>query len=415
MLITMYDSYNILTKVYSQGAFLKQAIQDTQIEPLNRAKVTKICYGVLEKDVTLSYIISTLCDKQPKLAVRTILKIALYLIVYMNKTPYSVTDNAVELLKKLGKGGMKGFLNAVLRNYIRNGYPMPKGELDYLSVKYSYPKYVVEILIKDYGKQVAENIMQEYNERTCVRFNDNINGEEYLKNLQFSYEKTPFENVFFVDGFKMEEGFYNGDYTFQSIGSVAICDSVEKGESLLDVCSAPGGKTVNLTSKFSSVTATELHEHRLELLKSYCSRMNKTNVTCLCKDMKQFYEPFKDKFDAVLLDAPCSGFGVVKDNPDIFLNRKKEDLSSIINEQFSLLSTACKYVKKGGYLYYSTCSILKDENVRQIAKFLAKFDNFKEEKTVSKLPCENQEFGVQFLPYLSNGAGFYFVKLKRIK
>ncbi len=415
MLITLYDSYNILTKVYSKGAFLKQAVQDTQIEPLNRAKVTKICYGVLEKDVTISYIITNLCVKQPKLSVRTILKIALYLIIYMNKSPYAVTDNAVELLKKLGKGGMKGFLNAVLRNYIRNGYKMPKNKLDFLSVKYSYPKFVVELLIQDYGEEIAEKIMQEYDEKTCVRFNDGVNGEEYLKNGEYFFEKTPFNNAFFVNNFKMEEGFYLGDYTFQSIGSIAICDGVESGDKLLDVCSAPGGKTVNLSSKFKQVTATELHSHRVELLKSYISRMNKTNVTCLCKDMKEFHKQFENNFDAVLLDAPCSGLGVVKENPDIFLNRKQEDISSILNEQFTLLNVSKKYVKVGGFLYYSTCSILKSENVRQIAKFLENNDDFIEVKTNSKLKGLDQEYGIQYLPYLSSGAGFYFVKLKRVR
>lgn len=415
MLITLYDSYNILSKVYGKGTFLKQAIQDTQIEPLNRAKVTKICYGVLEKDVTLSYIITCFCEKQPKLSVRTILKIALYMIIYMEKSPYAVTDNAVELLKKLGKGGMKGFLNGLLRNFIRNGYKMPKNEIDFLSIKYSYPKFLVEILFKDYGIDSAKKIMEYESAKTSVRFNDGINGEEYLLNKDYVFEKTPFNNTFFVNNFKMEEGFYNGDYTFQSIGSVAICDGVEGGENLLDVCSAPGGKTVNLSSKFTFVTACELHEHRVELLKSYCLRMKKENVTFFNRDMKEFYKPFENNYDAVLLDAPCSGFGVVKENPDIFLNRKKEDVNSLILEQSKLLEVASKYVKIGGYLYYSTCSILKDENVRQIAKFLKKFDNFIEEKTVSKLTGENQEYGIQFLPHLSMGAGFYFVKLKRVK
>ncbi len=415
MLITLYDSYNILSKVYSKGAFLKQAVQDTQIEPLNRAKVIKICYGVLEKDVTLSYIITSLCEKQPKLSVRILIKIALYMIIYMEKSPYAVTDNTVELLKKLGKGGMKGFLNAVLRNFIRNGYKMPENEIDFLSVKYSYPKFLVETLISDYGKETAKKIMEYESVKTSVRFNDDINGEEYLLNREYDFEKTPFYNTYFVNNFKMEEGFYNGDYTFQSIGSVAICDGVEKGENLLDVCSAPGGKTVNLSSKFTHVTACELHEHRVQLLKSYCSRMKKENVTFLNKDMKEFYKPFENNFEAVLLDAPCSGFGVVKENPDIFLNRKKDDLNSIILEQSNLLNVASKYVKIGGYLYYSTCSILKDENVRQIAKFLKKFDNFIEEKTISKLNGVTEEYGIQFLPHLSMGAGFYFVKLKRIK
>lgn len=112
MIITVYDSYNVLYKVYGEGAFIKQALTNTQIEELNRAAVTKITYGVLDKDVTLSFIIKSLCEKTPKLPVRIILKIALYQIIYLKTAPYAVTNACVELVKKLGKGGVSGFVNA---------------------------------------------------------------------------------------------------------------------------------------------------------------------------------------------------------------------------------------------------------------------------------------------------------------
>ena len=415
MLITIYDSYNILTKVYSKGEFLKQAIQNTQIEELNRAKVTKICYGVLDKDVTLSYIISKLCDKSPKLCVRTILKISLYLIIYLKNSPYAVTDNAVELLNKLGKSGMKGFLNAILRKFLRDGYEMPTDMVDNLSIKYSYPKWLVEKLIKDYDMNLVKDVLSYDKENTYIRFSNNVDGENYLQNLALNYEKTPFKNTFLCNGFKMEEGFYLGKYTFQSIGSVAICDNIESGNHLLDVCSAPGGKAVNLSTKFNRVTATELHKHRVSLIESYVSRMGATNVEVFNMDMSKTHSEFIDKFDAVLVDAPCSGSGVLKDNPDIKLNRKKEDILSLNIDQKNILNCAKNYVLVGGYLYYSTCSILKDENSRIIAEFLKNNDNFIEEKINSKLPSIKDDFGLTYLPNISSGAGFYFCKLKRIK
>ena len=160
MLVTYYDAYSVLTKVYSDGAYIKQALNDTVIEEKNRNQTTKICYGVLDKDVTLSYIIKQLCDKSPKLSIRTILKIALYSLEYLKTAPHAVCNTAVELIKKLGKGGTAGFVNAVLRKYIRDGVSLPTGDsVLALSIKYSYPQFAVKKLINDYGLELAKQIM----------------------------------------------------------------------------------------------------------------------------------------------------------------------------------------------------------------------------------------------------------------
>lgn len=412
MLITFYDSYVVLSKVYG-GAFLKQAVNDTMIRESSRAHFTKICYGVLDKEVTLNYIISKLCDKNPKQAVRTILKIGLYSIIYLNDTPYAVTDSCVELAKKLGKGGTAGFINAVLRNYLRKGVEYPSSGVEYYSVKYSYPEFLVKRLIKDYGEKKAESIMSADTERTFIRFNKGEKGEEYLKNNGYEYEKTPFDNVFSAPKFKMNEDFYMGKYTFQSVGSVAICDMVEGGENLLDCCSAPGGKAVNLADKFNSVTATELHEHRVQLIKSYVSRMGKQNVTALNLDATVYNPDFNEKFDAVLCDVPCSGTGVIKDNPDIKLRRDDKNIIELTKIQLEILNNSAKYVKKGGYLYYSTCSIVKEENIGVVTKFLKENKDFTSVDIDSKLDGLKLDIGIQFLPDISMGAGFYFAKLKK--
>ncbi len=412
MLITFYDSYVVLSKVYG-GSYLKQAINDTMIRESSRPHFTKICYGVLDKEVTLNYIISKLCDKNPKQAVRTILKIGLYSIIYLNDTPYAVTDSCVELAKKLGKGGTAGFINAVLRNYLRKGVVYPSSGIEYYSIKYSYPEFLVKHLIKDYGEEKAESIMSADTERTFVRFNKNEDGESYLKDNGYEYEKTPFDNCFSVDKFKMNEDFYAGKYTFQSVGSVAICDMVESGENLLDCCSAPGGKSVNLADKFERVTATELHEHRVELIKSYYSRMNKTNITAMQGDASVFNPDFSEMFDAVLCDVPCSGTGVIKDNPDIKLRRDDSNIKELTQIQLKILNNASKYVKKGGYLYYSTCSVIKDENIGVVSKFLKDNKDFTAVEIDSKLNGLKLDIGLQFLPDISLGAGFYFARLKK--
>lgn len=413
MLTLFYDCYRILTSVYSSGAFVKQAMNETPIEEKNRAHVTKICYGVLDKDITLEYEMSLLCDKRPKQAVRIALKIGMYSIKYLNTAVYAVTDNMVELIKKLGKGGTSGFVNSFLRRYSKLNYEPPKDEVKALSVKYSYPEFAVKKLILEYGKQRAEGIMSADEERTAVRFNLGVDGRSYLEERRWSFEDTPFENTFFVNGFKRNKDFSDGIYTFQSVGSVAICHAIDGGESLLDACSAPGGKAVNLADKFKTVTAFELHPHRVELIKDYAMRMKKENVIAYQNDSSVYSEEFCEKFDAVLCDSPCSGYGVVKDNPDIKLRRTEEDIKELNQIQYDILSTCSKYVKKGGSLYYSTCSIFKAENEDICGKFLKYNSDFEEVLIDSPLPHERMKRGIGFLPDTSFGAGFFICKFIR--
>lgn len=409
MIILFYDCYRILSEVYKNGAYLKQAISGVEIEELNRAKTTKICYGVLDKDIELSYYLSKLCQKSPKPSIKILLKIAIYNIKYLNKKPYAVIDATVELAKKLGKGGNAGFINAVLRKFTAAEISMPKDKRQFLSVKYSYPVFAVDKLILDYGDE-AEKIMAYDSENSFVRFKRLFDGETYLKERGYTYDKTPFDNLYSVQGMKLGGDFYSGIYTFQSIGSVAICDAVAETGDILDACSAPGGKSVLLAEKAKSVTSCEIHEHRLELVKSYAKRMG-VNLTTVLGDSSVFNGDFKNRFDAVLCDVPCSGYGTLKNNPDIKL--KNSDFDELNSLQFSILDNCSQYVKKGGSLYYSTCSIFRDENDRIIERFLKKHSDFKVEILVSPLQNISTEYGLQFLPHISYGAGFYICKLKR--
>lgn len=414
MLNVFYDSYRILFSVYSEGAFLKQAMTDTFIEEKNRAHTTKICYGVLDRDTEFEYIISKLCDKRPKQVIRIILKIAMYSLKYLQTAPYAVVDTAVELTKKLGKGGAAGFVNAFLRKYIKTPAEEPKNITEKLSVKYSYPTFAVKRLCSDYGTERAERIMSGGSEMTTVRFSNDADGEKYLTERRWKFEKTPYENTFFVNGFKRDADFDRGIYTFQSIGSVAICDMIDEGENLLDACAAPGGKSVNLADKFRAVTSFELHKHRTNLICEYAKRMHKDNITAINRDSSVFAPEYVDKFDAVLCDVPCSGYGVVKDNPDIKLRRTEADVENISEIQSKILATCSSYVKKGGYLYYSTCSVFKSENERVCIDFLKNNPSFELCAIESKLPYEKMTAGISFLPDVSFGAGFYFCKFKRI-
>lgn len=414
MLIAFYDCYKILNKVYSDGAYLKQAMADTQIDPKNRAYTTKVCYGVLDNDIALEYFISCLCEKRPKQAIRIILKISMYAIKYLAAQPYAVVDNSVELTKKLGKAGASAFVNAFLRKFVSFDFTYPDGA-EGLSVRYSYPEFLVKSLISDYGRDVAEKIMGASGEITTVRFASDVRGDEYLSAKGFDFIRLPFENAFIVDGFRRNDDFDKGIYTFQSVGSIAICDVVECGENLLDACAAPGGKSVLLSEKFKAVTSCDIHPHRVALIREYASRMRRENVQAVVCDSAVENPEFSGRFDAVLCDVPCSGSGVIKDNPDIKLRRKQSDVESLNLTQYKILDNCSKNVSEGGRLYYSTCSVLDCENDEIIDKFLKNHNDFKVMSVSSPIAAVNKKYGVQFLPHLSYGAGFYVCKMEKIR
>lgn len=399
------DPYLILVKVYSGGKYLKQAISDTPIEPLNRARTVKIVYGVLDKDVYLNYIIEQNTKSAPKAAVKLILKIALYMLEFMGKHDYMVVDSAVELTKKLGKGGAAGFVNGFLRSY-----KVPETDdnsANGLAIKWSTPVWLVKKLKRSY-KSEAEKIATFQPLGQCVRF---VRGAD--KYLSAEHIKTPFEGVYIFPNFVRDEDFFSGNYTFQSVGSVAISAAISPCERLLDACAAPGGKSVALSEKCKEVVSCELHEHRTQLIREYAERMGADNITAVTCDSSVFNPQFESAFDAVLCDVPCSGTGVIAENPDIKLNRKEEDIAALNKIQTAILQTCARYVKSGGTLYYSTCSVLPEENDSVAVGFLNGHPDFSLAVPSSPLAHKTTPYGLQFLPHLSLGAGFYltaFVK-----
>ena len=229
------------------------------------------------------------------------------------------------------------------------------------------------------------------------------------------FNETPFDNVFLATNFIRNADYDLGKYTYQALGSVAICDIVEPCDSLLDCCAAPGGKSIRLSYKVNSVTSWDIHSHRVELIEEYKNRMGRENITAQCKDAKILDENLIEKFDAVLCDAPCSGIGVMNDNPDIKLNRDEINVRELNLEQLEILKTVCNYVKVGGYLYYSTCSILSSENISIVNAFISDIKGFEICKIDSKLKHEDINGTNLFLPDISEGLGFFVAKLKRVK
>ena len=405
----LYDAYAVLHKVYGNGAYLKQALADTPVEPSERARTVKLCYGVLENDRYLDFCIRSFAPKNPKLPVRILLKIALYMLLFLDKPRYMVADNAVSLVKKLGKGGASGFVNAFLRAFSADRLHLPDGEAG-LALRCSWPDFAVRRAVEQYGGE-AEEILRPRPARTFVRFRDEEAERRYAAAERG--ERTPFPLVWSFASFRRDEGYDRGEYTFQSVGSVAICAAVEPCGRLLDACAAPGGKSVLLAAKCGRITACELHPHRAKLIESYCARMGVGNVEVVCRDSTVFEPAFAEQFDAVLVDAPCSGSGVAGENPDIKLFRKAEDIPSLAQVQRALLDTCARYVRPGGTLYYSTCSFFGEENDGSVGHFLRGHADFAAVPLASPLGHRRTRFGLQFLPHLSMGAGFYVAGMRK--
>ena len=401
------DPYFILVKVYQGGKYLKQAISETPVEPLNKARTVKICYGVLEKDIYLEHIIGLNAKKQPKSAVKIILKIALYMLEFMDKHDYMVVDRAVELIKKLGKEGAAGFVNAFLRSYTLPDMPQQTDER--ISLETASPLWLVKKLRRSYKGEAAE-ILSAPSRGLCVRFEKE--AEIYLDKPHID---TPFKDVYIFPNFVRDEKFFAGNYTFQSVGSVAICSQVSPCENFLDACAAPGGKSVLISRKCKSVTACELHSHRVELIEAYARRMGSDNITAVQADRSVFNIEYENAFDGVLCDVPCSGTGVINENPDIKLFRKESDIAELNKIQLAILENCSRYVKDGGKLYYSTCSVLPEENDSIVYSFLQKHPEFTLQIPDSPLQHRKTKFGLQFLPHISLGAGFFVTAFNKEK
>ena len=403
----LYDPYQVLSRVYAEGAHLKIALAEAPVEEAHRARTVKVCYGVLEHDAYLTRCIASVSPRNPKQSVRILLKIALYFLIYLQKPRYAVTDLAVGLLKKMGKGGAAGFVNAALRAFDASRVTIPQGD-EGLAVTTPYPLFAIRRLRAQYGAR-TESIVRAKSGGVSVRF---VRGaQDYLSR---PHTATPFEDVFLFEHFTRDERFFAGDYTFQSVGSVAICHAVEGCENLLDACAAPGGKSVLLAEKCAHVTACELHAHRVSLIGSYCSRMGTQNVTAMQADSSVFLSAFEGAFDGVLCDVPCSGFGTVAENPDLPLGKTEESIAALRPVQSAILENCSRYVRPGGHLYYSTCSLFAEENDGVVSAFLSAHPEFECLAADSPLDHEKTACGIQFLPDTAFGAGFYFAKMRRV-
>lgn len=396
--------YDILSDVYKGESYGERALNRSHAKG---AFVTRAVYGVLERDTHYEYVIGKLVQKRPKPYALILLKMGFYMLDYMDSIPdYAAVNRVLDCAQELGKGAIKGFLNAVFRKYMTEGVKLPKSPAQKLSVTASVPLWIVNKYISQYGWARAEEFLsKEPFTKQHIRHNARRTTHEelgkQLDKLGAGYEDSGLG--YFVDwGEKLYPLFDGGYITMQSLTSMKCClaAGVCDGDDVLDVCSAPGGKAIYLSENAKiTVTCCDIHEHRVELIKSYARRMGADNLEYRVCDCAK--EQFKPIYDVVLCDVPCSGLGVAFSKPDIYLRRKREDIPALTETQQAILNNASSALKHNGKLIYSTCTTLKEENLDVVSEFLRTHINFE------------QESSTQYLPDGKGEEGFYVAVLRR--
>ena len=398
-------AYDFLVNIYRDNAYIHIVMKENA-----NKRVKKLVAGVLEKHYELNYILDELSKGKVKNNVRPLVLIALYAQSYLGTPQPVVIAETSETLDSLGKGALKGFVCAVLAKAARGEYRMPaKSDKRYAEVKYNLPSWLVGMYRKDYPDSFEKIIGAEEYPYSHIRLRPGVKEEEIYA-ADKTARKTDYG--FFVKKNKeIDLLSCMGKITFMSYGSCVVAESVgaKAGMKILDCCAAPGGKAVYMAQKGAIVTACDIHEHRTELIRSYAERM-RAGVNVYVQDATTPVHKWKEAFDAVLADVPCSGFGVIGKKRDIVFNRTYEDVKELSELQQAILDNVCGYVKKGGILVYSTCTVFKMENGANVEKFLAKHEDFHKEKI--DISYEN-DGEIQLLPDGNGTEGFYICRLRR--
>lgn len=405
--------YNILSQVYKQQTYGSISLTSRLDEAKNRDFVTRLVYGVLQNNVKYDYYIAQMTAKKPQNSAVILLKIGMYCIEGMDSMPdYAAVNNTVELSKEVGKQGSSGFINGVLKAFCRKKPALPQDGAQRLSVETSVPLWVVKQYIKQFGLQKTQEFLSckpyELEHARINTLKTDIKGvEAKLDSVGAEYVEDPqCANCLFVrNGQKVRPLFDAGLITFQSQTSVKCCEiaGVKDGDEVLDMCAAPGGKSVYFAGAGENikVLSCDVYHHRLELIQQYARRMGvKLNVRLM--DATVYNKSLTNAYDVVLCDVPCSGLGVAAKKPDVYLFKDKDQIFGITETQAKILENGSRYVRDGGTLVYSTCTLLKDENEDMIKKFLKQNRHFR---------LEEEKY---FLPDGKGSDGFFVAKMRRI-
>ena len=419
-------AYEILYEIERDGAYGSAEILTRESSgDIDGDFVRRIVYGVMERKLYLDYILDHFVKRgvsRVDKKVIQILRMGLYQMLFMDSVPdYAAIDSSVELTKEFAEG-RDGFVNAVLRSALREPeVQLPNREKNpssYLAIKYSVDESIVKAWIKEYGEDSTERMLDSIldDAEVAVRVNELITKmnsvSPELKSIGFDVFPSELSTRSLVirdsggNRITDTDAYRNGRISIQSQESTWIADLVDAqaGEDILDVCAAPGGKTMAMAESMrnkGSILAWDIYEHRLAAIGEQKRRLGIGIVKSEVQDGGEYREELFEAFDAVLVDAPCSGFGVMGRKPEIRY-RTMKDIKELPGAQLRILETCCNYVKLNGRLVYSTCTINRDENQNVIEKFLKRHKNFSVEIEKQLTPIDGYN-------------GFYAAVMRKVR
>ncbi|TFE02713.1 16S rRNA (cytosine(967)-C(5))-methyltransferase RsmB [Jeotgalibacillus salarius] len=414
---------------------LNHAIKKFEISKKDTGLLTEITYGTIQRKMTLDYYLEPFLKKKIEGWVRNLLRLSLYQMLYLDRVPErAAIHEAVEIAKKKGHKGIAGMVNGVLRSIQREGVrsldeiedPITK-----ISIGTSHPGWLVKRWSEHFGlektKEMCERNLIAPIQTARVNLN-RITREEAIEMLKEEGVEAS-ESHIVPAAIRVKKGniahtsaYAEGFITVQDESSMLVAYALNPvpGESVLDMCAAPGGKSTHIAECLNGegeVLALDLHDHKIKLINENADRLKLKNVKGEAMDGRKLQEHYPDKeFDRILVDAPCSGFGVLRRKPDIKYAKREQDLHSLARIQQELLASAVKSLKKGGTLVYSTCTVDKEENEGTVEKFLAGHPDI-EMKLPDNLPehitvlAENNM--LQIFPQDFDGDGFFITVFKK--
>lgn len=412
---------------YSNIALDRSLRKYPALRDIDRRFISALYYGVLERRITLDFIIENYSSRPAEklsTVIRQILRMGLYQILYMDSVPESAAVNeSVILAGSLKNQGAAGYINALLRNFIRSGSKIPKTgvKLKDLSIEYSCPVWIISSFIRDFGGDAAVRILETSLLRApmTARLNTYKYGKDEiisaLADENVSVKLSDFTDscaeLFGCGSVESLESYKKGMFHIQDLSCQICCHELgaEPGMTVLDMCAAPGGKTFTLAEMMGGsgkILAFDLHENRVRLTASGAKRLGLSNVTCAVNNAK-VYNPQIPPADRILCDVPCSGLGVIRRKPEIKY-RSKEELSALPKTQFDILTTSSKYLKPGGVMIYSTCTLRNEENIEPVERFLKENPDFEPVKL-----SDFTDWHTTITPDLYNSDGFFIAKIAR--
>jgi len=389
---------DIINKVLNEGAYsnllLSDTINNSELNEKDISLLTELTYGTIQYMMTLDYYLSPFIgDKKIKNGIRNILRMAIYQKEFLDKIPDHAIINEAVNLTKLRYQEHSGFVNAVLRNVFRQGVlslSAIKDEEERLSIETSHPLWLIKMWCKQYDFNIAKKICMINNMKPHLFARLNLfkdQKENIIKRLgalNVDYELTDIDEGIYIQNENIANTnlYKTGYVNVQDFSSMLVSKvlSPEKGERIIDVCSAPGGKSTHIAEIMEDtgeVIACDIHEHKIKLIEYNMRRLGLKSIKPTLIDATQLTTQFaENSFDRVLVDAPCSGLGVIRRKPEIKYNKKPSNLDEIIKIQKEIVDESVKLVKKGGTLVYSTCTINKKENEKMVEYILENYPEF---------------------------------------